>query len=182
MPHLYSSSRQPRCVLLTLRRLCLAGLVAATASAFAADTPALTVSGKVEHVLKLDTIAVRAYPADQVVVLTLPGRHPVDKPSVVRGVRLKAFLDKARLVARDRTTARKTVVIATGRGGDAVVFSWSELFNSPAGDNVLVLFERDDKALPGAEGPLALIAGGDIHLDSRHVKWLARIEVRPVVE
>lgn len=166
----------------TLRRLCLIGLAAASASAFAADTPALTVSGKVEHVLKLDTIAVRAYPADQVVVLTLPGADPGAQPSVVRGVRLKAFLDKARLVTSDHNTAKKTVVIATGRNGYAVVFSWSELFNSPAGDKVLVLFERDDKALPDAEGPLALIAGRDINTDPRHVKWLKRIEVRQIAE
>ncbi len=160
-----------------LRRFCLIALLA-TSSAFAADTPALTVSGKVEHVLKLDTIAVRGYPADQVVTLTLPG----DKPSVVRGVRLKAFLDNAKLVVTDHNTAKKTVVIATARDGYAVVFSWSELYNSPAGADVLVLFERDDKALPAAEGPLALISGRDIRTGPRHVKWLERIEVKQIVD
>jgi len=164
-----------------LRHLCLIGLVAAS-SAFAADTPALTVSGTVEHVLKLDIIAVRGYPADQVVTLTVPGRNPGDKPGIVRGVRLKAFLDKATLVVTDHNTARKTVVIATARDGYAVVFSWSELYNSPAGADVLVLFERDDKALPDAEGPLALIAGRDLKTGPRHVKWLQRIEVKQVVD
>jgi DMSO/TMAO reductase YedYZ molybdopterin-dependent catalytic subunit len=164
-----------------LRRLCLIGLLAGS-SAFAADTPALTVAGKVEHPLALDTIAVRGYPADQVVTLTLHGRNPGDKASVVRGVRLKAFLDKARLVVTDHNTPKKTVVIATARDGYAVVFSWSELYNSPAGGDVLVLFERDDKALPDAEGPLALIAGRDVNTGPRHVKWLERIEVRQVVE
>lgn len=164
----------------TLRRFCLVCLLAINPAAHAADTAALTVSGTVEHVLKLDTIAVRGYPADQVVALTLPGRAPGEKPRVVRGVRLKAFLDKAKLVTTDHNTAQKTVVIATARDGHAVVFSWSELFNSPAGDSVLVLFERDDQPLPTAEGPLALISGRDIKTGSRHVKWLARIDVRQV--
>lgn len=164
----------------TLRRLCCIGLFAATSSVFAAT--ALTVSGKVEHPLQLDTIAVRGYPADQVVTLTLPGRAPGDKASVVRGVRLKAVLDKAKLVVTDHNTAKKTVVIATARDGYAVVFSWSELFNSPAGDSVLVLFERDDKALPDAEGPLALISATDIDTGARHVKWLERVEVKQIVD
>lgn len=166
-------------MLTTLRRLCCIALFATTSSVFAA---ALMVSGKVEHPLQLDTIAVRAYPADQVVTLTLPGRTPADKASVVRGVRLKAFLDKAKLVVSDHNTAKKTVVIATARDGYAVVFSWSELFNSAAGDSVLVLFERDDKALPDAEGPLALISGTDINTGARHVKWLERIEVKQIVD
>lgn len=164
----------------TLRRLCFIGLFVTTSAVFAAT--ALTVTGKVEHPLQLDTIAVRGYPADQVVTLALPGRTPGDKASVVRGVRLKAFLAKASLVVTDHNTARKTVVIATARDGYAVVFSWSELFNSPAGDNVLVLFERDDKALPDAEGPLALISGTDTNTGARHVKWLERIEVKQIVE
>lgn len=147
-----------------------------TSTAFAA--PALTVSGTVEHALSLDTIAVRGFPADQVVTLTLPGA----RPSIVRGVRLKAFLEKAKLVVLDHNTAKKTVVIATARDGYAVVFSWSELFNSEAGDSVLVLFERDDKALPADEGPLALVSGRDLRTGPRHVKWLERIEVKQIVD
>jgi DMSO/TMAO reductase YedYZ molybdopterin-dependent catalytic subunit len=169
-------------MLSTLRYFCLLALCVTATSAFSADSAGLTVAGKVAHPLKLDTIAVRGYPADQVVTLTLPGRNPGDRTSVVRGVRLKAFLDKAKLVVTDHNTPKKTAVIATARDGYAVVFSWSELFNSPAGDSVLVLFERDDKALPDAEGPLALIAGRDINLGPRHVKWLERIEVKQIVE
>ena len=88
----------------------------------------------------------------------------------------------AKLVVTDHNTAKKTVVIATARDGYAVVFSWSELYNSPAGADVLVLFERDDKALPAAEGPLALISGRDIRTGPRHVKWLERIEVKQIVD
>jgi DMSO/TMAO reductase YedYZ molybdopterin-dependent catalytic subunit len=158
------------------RRLFLLGLFAAASSAFAA--PGLTVSGKVEHPLTLDTIAMRGYPADQVVTLTLPG----DTPAIVRGVRLKAIIDKAKLVVTDHNTAKKTVVIATARDGYAVVFSWSELFNADAGDSVLVLFERDGQPLPASEGPLALISARDIRTGPRHVKWLERIEVRQIVD
>ena len=163
-----------------LRRLCCIALLAASSSVFAAS--ALTIVGKVAHPLQLDAIAVRGYPASQVVTLTLPGRAAGDKPSVVRGVRLKAFLDQARLVVSDHNAAKKTVVIATARDGYAAVFSWSELYNATAGDSVLVLFERDDKALPDGEGPLALISGADTNTGPRHVKWLEKIEVRQIVD
>ncbi|MDQ2818923.1 MAG: sulfite oxidase-like oxidoreductase [Pseudomonadota bacterium] len=162
-----------------MRHLLFVCLFAAS-TAFAA--PALTVTGKVQHMLQLDTIAVRGYPADQIVTLTLPGRAPGSKPSLVRGVRLKAFLDKAKLVVTDHNTAQKTVVIATAHDGCTVVFSWSELFNTEAGDSVLVLFERDDKALPADEGPLALISGRDLRTEPRHVKRLERIEVKQIAD
>lgn len=62
------------------------------------------------------------------------------------------------------------------------MFSWSELFNAIAGENVPVLFERDGQSLPHAEGPLALLTADDLRTGPRHVKWLRAIEVRQVVE
>jgi hypothetical protein len=41
-----------------------------------------------------------------------------------------------------------------------------------------VLFERNGKPLPAAEGPLALIAGKDLRIGPRHVKFLQRVNVR----
>ena len=72
--------------------------------------------------------------------------------------------------------------IASASDGYKVVFSWSELFNSPIGDGVLVMFEKDGNPIGDEEGRLALISTKDIRTGSRHVKWLNDIEVRKVVE
>ena len=51
--------------------------------------------------------------------------------------------------------------MATASGEYAVVFSWAELFVSPVGDSVLVVYERDGAPIPDDEGRIALIAVTD---------------------
>lgn len=63
-----------------------------------------------------------------------------------------------------------------------MVFSWSELFNSAVGDQVLVIFESDGKPLRDDEGRIALISAADLRTGPRHVKWLQDIEVRKIVD
>jgi len=171
-------------------RLALLALSLACGAATAADAPpqpapaparSLAIGGGVEHPLTLDAEQLRARPPQQIVTLELPAREG-GKPSVVRGVRLRELLDEAKIVTRDHNTVKKLAVIAGASDGYKVVFSWSELFNSAAGDSVLVLFERDGKPLPAAEGPLALIAGKDMRSGPRHVKWLQAVEVRQIVD
>lgn len=141
----------------------------------------VAIAGGVEHMLHLDVDNLRRRPPQQIVELQLPGKDG-GASSSVRGVRLRELLDEAKIVTRDHNTVKKLAVIASASDGYKVVFSWSELFNSPAGDSVLVLFERDGKPLPATEGPLALIAGKDLRNGPRHVKFLQAIEVRQIVE
>ena len=71
---------------------------------------------------------------------------------------------------------RRSYVVAVASDGYEVVFSWAELFVSPIGDNVYVVYERDDAPLPDDEGRFALIAAGDAR-PVRHVKWLATLRL-----
>ena len=59
-----------------------------------------------------------------------------------------------------------------------VVFSWGELYNSPVGDGVLVVYEIDGAPLPDSEGRIALVSLKDARPGPRHVKWLAGVDVR----
>jgi len=72
---------------------------------------------------------------------------------------------------------RRSYVVASASDGYQVVFSWAEIFLSPAGDKIVVVYERDGAHLEQAEGPIALVAGGDTSA-ARHVKWLRSIEFR----
>lgn len=173
-----------------LIRAALVALLACGA-AHAHDTPApvqpqpairVAVSGAVQQPLSLGADDLRRFPADQIVTLTLPGRQAGAPSSVLKGVRLRAVLEQARLVIADHNTVKKLVIIAAASDGYQVVFSWSELFNAELGDSVLVVFERDGQPLPAAEGPLALISGKDLRTGPRHVKWLRSVEVRQIVE
>lgn len=141
----------------------------------------LAITGIVEHTLDLGVDALRQRPAAQIVELQLPGREGGSQ-ATVRGVRLRDLVDEAKVQVRDHNTVKKVALIASASDGYKVVFSWSELFNSPLGDSVLVLFERDGKPLPKDEGALALISGKDLRTGPRHVKWLQSIEVRQIAD
>ena len=73
-------------------------------------------------------------------------------------------------------------IIATASDGYKVVFSWSEVFNSPLGEGVIVFFEKDGVPLADDEGRIAMVSTKDIRTGPRHVKWLQAIEVRKIAE
>jgi hypothetical protein len=64
---------------------------------------------------------------------------------------------------------RKSYVVATASDEYEVAFSWVELFVSPVGDSVLVVYERDGAPIPDDEGRIALVAVTDTR-PVRHVK------------
>ena len=96
------------------------------------------------------------------------------------GVLLRDVLTSAKPVEKDRHDLRRSIVIATATDGYQAVFSWAELFLSPIGEGALVIFQRDDAPLPASEGPLALVSLRDTQPGPRHVKWLAKIELRRI--
>ena len=87
------------------------------------------------------------------------------------GCLLRDVLAAAKPTESKPRELRKSYVVATASDGYEVVFSWAELFVSPVGDNVFVVYERDGAQLPDDEGPIALIAITDMR-PVRHVKWL----------
>jgi DMSO/TMAO reductase YedYZ molybdopterin-dependent catalytic subunit len=99
-----------------------------------------------------------------------------------QGVRLRDILDKAVLDAPGHNDVKKLAIIASATDGYAVVFSWGELYNSPAGDSVIVYVEKNGKPLDESDGEIALISAKDIRTGPRHVKWLNRIEVRKLLD
>ena len=72
---------------------------------------------------------------------------------------------------------RRSYVVAQARDGYEAVFSWAELFISPSGDNVFVVYERDGQVLAEDEGPFALVVTVDSR-PARHVKWLTALTLR----
>lgn len=173
-----------------LRNIVVAGALVACLPALAHDaapsepSKSVTVSGAVEQKLTLSVDELRRFPTPRIIDLQLVPQKDVEqgKLMLVRGVRLRDILEQAKVINRDHNTVKKLAVIATASDGYKVIFSWSELFNSDVGDQVLVLFERDGKPLGLEEGPLALISGKDIRTGPRHVKWLQAVEVRQIVE
>jgi len=96
------------------------------------------------------------------------------------GVLLRDVLDRAKAVEKQPRGLRKSIIVVTAKDGYRTVFSWPEIYLSPIGEGVLVVYERDGAALAESEGPVALVSLKDTAPGPRHVKWLQSIEVRSI--
>lgn len=94
-----------------------------------------------------------------------------------RGVRLTDVLDHVGIDFKAHKDDRRMVIVARATDGYVVTFSWSELYNTAVGKDVLVAWEKDGQPLEAGEGQLLLISGQDIKTGPRHVRWLSRIDV-----
>lgn len=161
--------------------LSLGLLGSATARETHDSTPSanVTISGAVEQRLVLDAAALAAFPSAQIVDVSLP-RKAGGAPVRYRGVRLRDLLSRAVIVAPGHNDIKQMLVVASATDNYVALFSWAELFNSPLGEGVLVLFERDCRDLGDDEGKVALISTGDTRGGPRHVKWLRSVEVRKI--
>lgn len=143
----------------------------------------LAVSGAVKNSLTLKVEDLRAFPADQIINVTVTRRvGGKEQSSLVRGVKLTAVLERAALASVSQNDWKHTVVLATATDGYQVVFSWPELFNSDIGAGALVVFERDGQPLAEREGRIALASTRDLRTGPRSVRWLARLDVRVLKE
>ena len=148
-------------------------------AAFAQTSTQVSVSGEVKTPLSLTPTDLRAFPAEQQASFTQTRGTPgQESRTTVRGVRLKAVIDKAGLLAGARNDWKTTLVIATATDGYRAVFSWVELSNTPAGEGVLLVYERDGQPLDAREGQLSLLSTNDLRLGARHVRNVAKLEVR----
>lgn len=147
-------------------------------------TNQLTITGAVENKLTLTVEDLKKFPIHAAGDIQLICQSGADKGKLenIKGVSLRDILEKAVVVAPDHNDVKKMAVIAAASDGYKVVFSWSEIFNSPNGEGVFVFFEKDGKPLGDDEGRIAMISTKDTKTGPRHVKWLENIEVRKIAE
>jgi hypothetical protein len=92
------------------------------------------VSGAVNTALTLKVDDLKAFPADQIVSVTVTRRvSDKETSSTLRGVKLTAVLDRAGLAGTAPNDWKHTTVMAVATDGYRAVFSWPELFNTEVG-------------------------------------------------
>ena len=167
------------------RRALAAALLALSFQAIAADpvSEQVLVGGAVKNPLTLKVDDLKAFPAEQIVSVTVT-RRVADKEisSTVRGVKLTAVLDRAGLASADHNDWKYSTVTAVATDGYRAVFSWPELFNTDVGGGALLVFERDGQPLAEREGRIALVSARDQRSGPRSVRWLARLDVKVMKE
>lgn len=161
------------------RRVALTFLALLWSAGLAAEggapvTTTITVAGNVAHPLSLSVEDLKRYPAHDMDYAPVRDSEHGSGAATVRhykGCLLRDVLAAATPVENKPRDLRKSYVVASASDGYEVLFSWAELFLSPVGDQVYVVYERDGAPLPDDEGRIALIAVTDTR-SVRHVKWL----------
>jgi len=146
-------------------------------------TTALTIKGSDEREITLSIEDLRVLPklhVDETRTVHDPSepKAPTETTRHYVGCLLRDVLERAKPVEKGRFGFRRSVVIATASDGYRAVFSWAELYLTPIGDGVLVVYERDGAPLGDDEGKIALVSFKDTRPGPRHVKWLQSIELR----
>lgn len=147
-------------------------------------TEKIRISGLVEHPLELSVADLRKFPPQRIgeVPVVCQSGANLGKIENLKGVLLKDILEEAGIVTKGHNDVKKMAIIATASDDYKVVFSWTEVFNSPLGDSVIVFYERDGLPLKDDEGRIAMVSAKDTRTGPRHVKWLNGIEVRKIVD
>ncbi len=146
-----------------------------------AGTTLLTVQGTGNSPLALDAAALIALPQTtltQRLSVSSSASGASERSVAYAGVLLRDLLARAGLDSAQDRGVRVAVVEAVATDGYRAVFSWGELFNSPLGEQVLVIASQDGKPLDSAAGPLALRSLADLRPGPRHVRNLCALIVR----
>ncbi|MDD2791999.1 MAG: molybdopterin-binding protein [Sediminibacterium sp.] len=95
----------------------------------------------------------------------------------MKGVLLKHVLANLVFDADNAKLLSEYYLTMQASDGYQVVFSWNELFNSPTGDQVYLVTEKDGKQLKQIPECILLICTSDFKTGRRNVKWLKKIIV-----
>lgn len=93
------------------------------------------------------------------------------------GVLLRDFLLKNGLETVPSRALRNTRIEVVANDGYRASFSWGEVFNSPAGAQILIITRQDGKSLDPQEGPVSFRALSDIRSGARHVRNVCAISL-----
>ena len=94
-----------------------------------------------------------------------------------KGVLLENVIRKADVIKDGHNDTKKMYIVASAPDGYKVVFSWQEIFNSPMGEGVMILIEKDGESLCEKNSELELISAKDYFTGSRIVTGVNNIEV-----
>ena len=147
-------------------------------------TKELSVTGAVETTLRLKVEDLKKFPMHEVNMeqLVCQSGEKVGNLGTIKGVWLKDIIEKAVVKTEEHNDVKKMVIIASASDGYKVVYSWTEVFNSPIGDGVIIFIEQNGKPLSDDEGKIAMVSTKDTRTGPRHVKWLKEIEIKKIVE
>lgn len=144
----------------------------------------LRICGRVEAPLEVDIDILKAMDTIEAKDLRLicGSGEPRGRISHCRGALLSDLINMADVVIEDHNDTKKMYIVAASADGYKAVFSWQEIFNSPVGEGVMVVVEKDGRQLYEEDNSVDLLSSCDYLTGPRYVRRLGSIEIVMVTE
>ena len=125
----------------------------------------VAVGGDVEKSESWTLARVQKLAPAQTITTTLKGQ-----PYTATGIPLRALLEAAspKFPAQTKHPEARFIVLASGKDGYTVAFSWPDLMSDVGDQEVFLTWDANGKALPAEEGPMRLIVPGD----KKPMRWV----------
>ena len=143
------------------------------------EESALTVTGRVKRPFMLpfsELCRMEAREVEDLQIICGSG-DPKGRIAHCRGVVLEDVIRRAEVITEEDNDTKRMFVVVTAGDGYKVVFSWQEIFNTPIGDGVILLIEKNGIPLRGGHDRLDLVSSEDYFTGSRYVKGVEKIEI-----
>ena len=145
-------------------------------------TDSFSIRGKVKSEFTFNVRDAGQYTAHTLDSLVIYNHLHQPKKTVrkLSGILLKDVLDKAGLAETNTKLMSGYYFTCVASDGYKIVFSWNELYNSPAGSQIWVVTEANGRAGVAMPDRVLLVAAGDINTGRRYLKGLKEIRVNAV--
>ncbi|WP_175634547.1 molybdopterin-binding protein [Pedobacter ghigonis] len=160
----------------------LIALIFGTFTAKAQESKQFTIEGKVKRTLTVNLADLKQYKTVSFDSITVFNHLMQHKGSIknVKGVLLKDILAKVEIDTDSPKKLSEFYLVFTATDNYKVVYSWNEIFNSPTGNQLLVLTSYDTHAAKAEKGIIAIITPSDFATGRRFVKGLSKINILQV--
>jgi hypothetical protein len=146
-------------------------------------TAEFKVTGAVKKEMKYTTSDILRFSQDSLgdVVIRNHRGEPKGVAKQLKGILLKNLLDSAGIVADKPKDYSELVITLIASDDYRNVYSWNELFNTDIGNHVYIVTTMDGKSMDQMTDRILVLSLADINLGRRHLKGLARIEIKKVL-
>jgi hypothetical protein len=145
-------------------------------------TDEIVVTGLVEKEMKLSLSDINAYTIHNIgdVEITNHAGEKRGTAKALKGILLKDFLSKAEFKAESPKVLSEFILLFLASDGYKVVYSWNEIFNSPTGDHLYLVTEKEGVNISSSKERMLLITPSDFKTGRRYIKGLSKIVVKRV--
>jgi hypothetical protein len=151
-------------------------------AANAQESRQFVIEGKVKMPLTVTLNNLNAYKSVSLDSMIIFNHLMQRKSSIknIKGVLVKDILTKIEIDAASPKTLSEYYLVFTATDNYKVVYSWNEIFNSPTGNQLMVLINYDAVPAKTEKGNIAMITPGDFATGRRFVKGLTKISILQV--